>query len=136
MAGDYPTFDDAVDRFRSFLTAQGWPASVRWVPPGGVVFVAGKIFVRTVPAARGDRIARKSYRRAVRRRLGVCLQAIARRRGTTYGHVASPADRDAQERLLVPDGLKLSVAEPRQKVAWVSNPIAWTWRTSSAPPSA
>ena len=74
----------ALDRFRAFPAAEGWPTAVAWVPASRVIRTAGKPIAieSTEPSQRAQ--AAKEYDIARHRGLGVCFDAICTISGTTY----------------------------------------------------
>jgi hypothetical protein len=111
------TFDQAVSRFRAFLSAEGWPTAIRWVEAADVARSGqGRVFIARF-RDNHERQAEKEYEVARHRRLGICFDAVCTVGETTCAMVLSPADAlDAELQMYPCDGgLKLSVAmrEPR-----------------------
>lgn len=117
MPGDGLTFNQAVSRFRAFLTAEGWPTTIRWVRPADVTQKRqGRILIAGLRDDHEGQ-AEKEYDAACHRRLGVCFDAVGTIGGTTCAIVLSPADAlDAELQMYPSDGgLKLSVAMLRSE---------------------
>ena len=127
MDTDYPDFESAAARFREFLAAQGWPATVAWVLPGDVIIRRGKLFVRSESVQGAEGVARHVYVEGARRQLGVCLEAICSSSDRSFARVARPVSEDAASRLLFPDGLKLSIPASKSAVKVVSGWWRWWW---------
>ena len=98
---DYPDFDHAVARLQQFLARNSWPVKINWIQLVG--------FEETRESCEID--ARLHYYGAVKKRLGVALEARFVKNGISHVAVTSPRDRIEQEHLMYPDGLKLSVLE-------------------------
>jgi hypothetical protein len=104
-----PIFEDAMARFRAFLSEQGWPTELVWVRPAdGGRGSPSKHSWRKCPEA----YARKEYNEARAKGLGVCLDAVCIVGSTTCATILYPADERDAELLMFPSdgGLKLSVA--------------------------
>jgi hypothetical protein len=111
-----PEFAGAVQRFRDFLRAEGWPTDLLWVreadivrlPESGVaVFLQGD----DDGAARAERV----FASARAAGLGVALDAVCTLGEATCAVVAWPLDPEEAVRAHYPadGGLKLSVATTR-----------------------
>jgi hypothetical protein len=111
MNEGYPTFENAVSRFRGFLVAQGWPSQVSWIRPRDARFQRRELVIRPVSPATGERHARGVYTRGVAAQLGVMLEGVCQLGDVTFARVVRPLDEDASSRGLFPNGLKLAVPE-------------------------
>jgi hypothetical protein len=111
-----PEFAEAVQRFRDFLRAEGWPMQVLWVreadivrlpDPGIAVFLQGD--------DGGVERAERVFASARAAGLGVAMEAVCTLGDATCAVVAWPRDRDEASREPYPPdgGLKLSAATPR-----------------------
>jgi hypothetical protein len=112
MLVDELTFDQAVSRFRAFLSAEGWPTTIRWVEAADVGRSGqDRIFIAPFRDNHEEQ-AEKEYEVARNRRLGVCFDAVCTVGDATCAIVLSPADAlDAELQMYPSDGgLKLSVA--------------------------
>ena len=109
------TFDQAVSRFRAFLSVEGWPTTIRWVEAADVARSGqGRVFIARFRDNHEGQAA-KEYEIARHSRLGICFDAVCTVGQTTCAMVLSPADAlDAELQMYPSDGgLKLSVAMPR-----------------------
>jgi hypothetical protein len=96
----YLPFDEALAKFVAFAASQGIS--------GDPVFISADSVREPDQNAARDR-AKQAYEEAARRRLGVAIFAVVLSE-TSFGVcVCGPKDADEAERLLFPDGLKLSV---------------------------
>ncbi len=108
---DYPPFADAIARFRSFLDDQGRRGPIRWVFPDDVLLVGGRWIIRPRPQAQVVEEVAAVYQRAAAGRLGVKFGVLCRDGEVLWCYVYYPVDRIEAECGLMPDGLKLSVAD-------------------------
>ncbi len=120
---DYPSFDDACERFEAFAAGQGWPMPVHWIERGNTLRRNQQVFVKV---RNEGNATRREYETAVQARLGVVMEALGVDRQGTYATVWSPRDEANAMRCLVPDGLKLSLPDPRRPVKTVRSDIYWT----------
>lgn len=106
---DYPSFADALARFRSFLDDQGHPGALGWVFPRDTLLVGGRWLLRPrLPDLVLGEVA-AAYQAAVARRLGVRFAVLCAAGEQLWCYVYGPRDRVEAEHCLMPDGLKLSV---------------------------
>lgn len=122
----YPTFDEAVERFRAFAHEQGVDGDLVYVSDADVVILGKDWFVRRVDAASSRALARDAYEAAVVRGLGVSITGVCTVESAVGVHVSGPVDPDEAERLMYPNGLKLSLvtdlpkATPLRWVPWIA----------------
>lgn len=108
-SGDgYPAFEEAASQLRALLSAQGWPRDIHWLTGQRVFGDHRHIVIRVGGSDSLSRIA-EAYRAAVGRSFGVLLYGVARDRQRSYCALWAPATREQAARLLMPDGLKLSL---------------------------
>ena len=105
----YPTFDEAVERFRAFARGHGLDRDLVYVNDDDVVVLGKDWFVRSVDTASSRALAREAYEAAVVRGLGVSLTGVCTVESAVGVHVYGPVDQDEAERLMYPNGLKLSL---------------------------
>lgn len=103
------SFEDAESRFQVFLKDQGFLNDVLYVASGDAILTGGQWYVKPPNPAVSRRRARATYDRAVSRRLGVVLSVVCRVEDRLCAFVNGPSDGNEAERLMYPNGLKLSV---------------------------
>lgn len=131
----YPTFEAASEQLHAFLGRCGWPGAIVWVGPGQLLHSgrgARAVVLVSGVSPQPDR-AERVYREACSRGLGVCLEALCRSDRWSYVRVSMPKTPDAAERMLFPDGLKLSVACNPPKVFETGRLTAWVFRGRLSP---
>jgi hypothetical protein len=109
---DHPGFDEALRRLETLLHSAGVDRPVKFLDESNLIATRGLWSVRDEDDRLAREVARTRYESAVASRLGVSLNAqciIGNFIGVSVGTPSSP---DEAERLLYPDGLKLTVAEP------------------------
>lgn len=122
---DYPSFDDALGRFRSFLDRLGFYDRMEWVCPADVLLISGECFVRPrAPAEVKNEIA-ATYQEGTNRRLGVKFSVLGLGDETVWCYVYVPTDRTDAEYSMMPDGLKLSVPTEPQRCRSVLDDKEW-----------
>ena len=94
-----PPFEEAIYRFRKFLSRNGWPTVIVWV----------RTYEHLEPHPFVD--VMREFEVGRHQGLGVCLTGLRRTGGSTVALVEYPLDSDEAERLMYPSdgGLKLSV---------------------------
>ena len=107
---NYPDFNAARSQFIAFLVQRGKSGEPLWLTRDDVVVVGGTLFINP-PTDGGERAARERYAAGVRRRLGVCLSAFAHVGSRLGCAVYVPNDQSDAEHSLMPNGLKLRVAD-------------------------
>jgi hypothetical protein len=127
MLPDYPEFDEAVVRFKRFLTTNGWPDQIEWIRLRDIVIVRGTPVVRLLAPGKGHKQARLAYEAAVHKRLGVEMFASFLLSDCTCAWVYGPTDEDEASRLLFPDGLKLSADVPQRRALSARGTLQWGW---------
>jgi hypothetical protein len=112
-----PPFAEAVARLVARLREEGWPLALRWIRGADLLRLADAddgLAVVLRADDDGDAEAAGAYAAAVRRGLGVALEAVCTLGELTCVVVASPRDRDQARRLGFADGgLQIVVAQPR-----------------------
>ena len=112
----YPTFDTALDRFRVFAGDHGLPTDFVFLSAEHALLVEDQLFV-TADAFSSDAAARNAYEQAVGRRLGVCIGALGELPDGRLGvYIYGPATEHEAERLMYPNGLKMTIPERRADV--------------------
>jgi hypothetical protein len=119
---DYPSFDQAEDRFRAFVQSQGLTERFVYVTTDDLVVLGSRWFVRRLDPDRARTTARETYDEAVRQGRGVSLTAHCLLNGSLCVHVHGPIDDDEAERLMYPNGLKISIPA-RPPIATAVSPL-------------
>lgn len=122
MHSDYPSFTDAVHRFREFLDHHRWPVEIRWLPDGNLDHKAEHLVLDRA-AFREAEDVRTHYWHAVPQRRGVLFFGLCHDTEYSYCHLWSPSDEDEADDHMMPDGLKLSLPESPPDVT-----VAQGWR--------
>ncbi len=135
---DYPSFADALTRFRAFATSQGAPGELMFLEPEDVVVLSGQFATLRRPSQpeRSER-ARLRYEAAVERRLGVEIAGAISCENRLGCYVYAPATNKESIERLMPDGLKLSLLKPLVKGV-SGGPLVWAlvrWRQRRHPES-
>ncbi len=106
---DYPEFEEAVARFVAFARGQGICESVVFVCSGDVAMTQGRIHVRLPDPDRSRQCAKRLYEAAAARRRGVIIGGLCVVDCHFCAYVYGPVDDDEASRLMVPDGVKLTI---------------------------
>jgi len=108
--GDYPQFETAVARFRSFASGHGHGSNLRFVDCSKVLVLRCGLYARIDSPAISTANARIVYEAAVARRLGVQISAIAKvASGELLAFIYGPDTISQAEALMYPNGLKMSI---------------------------
>jgi hypothetical protein len=122
---DYPPFQEAVVRFRSFLNDQGLRGPIGWIFPSDVCLVAGGWVIRPrLQEIVLEEIA-TAYQQAFSRRLGVQFGVLCLEGEVAWSYIFCPTDQTEALRCMMPDGLKLSVPTSPDKARKVKNDGEW-----------
>jgi hypothetical protein len=121
----YPNFDEAEARFRVFARGQGFNLQIIHARRDDLIFANGRWFARRVEPNRSRSWARRAYEAATTRGFGVSLTGRCILNGAIGVYVYGPIDADEAERLMYPNGLKLSIVVTLPK-AEVVGPLRWT----------
>jgi hypothetical protein len=122
---DYPSFADAVARFRSFLDDQGNKGAIQWVFPHDVLLVSDQWFIRPRPQPVTLEEVNAAYHCAIARRLGVKFGVLCREGDILWCYIYAPEDRFEAECGLMPDGLKLSIPAPLGEGRLITDDGIW-----------
>ena len=106
---DYPSFTEAETRFLEFVRAHGIHGQIIHVSNDDLVVLNGQWFARCIDADSARLRAREAYERAVCHGRGVSLTGHCLLDEAVCVHVYGPVDDDESERLMYPNGLKLSI---------------------------
>lgn len=114
----YPTFAAAIDALQAF-TAERYPGRKPRFAAASQMDIRGrKLYVHLQDGLVAMKRARATYRHAARKRLGVLISALGElNSGEMLTYVYGPRDPDEAQRLMYPDGLKLSLGSPFDIVA-------------------
>ena len=123
-APDYPTFDRAEERFRTFARDQGRDRAIVYLSQRHLIRISGHWFVRRVDRERSRSEARRAYDAAVSQGLGVALTGHFILGGAICVHVSGPVDEDGASRLMYPNGLNLSLLCDLRRAVEVG-PVRW-----------
>ena len=121
---DYPGFDEAEGRFRAFVRGQGVTDQLVHATTDDLLVPGSQWFVRRTDPNRARTRARETYEQAVRQGRGVSLTGHCILNGALCVRVYGPVDDDEAERLMYPNGLKLSVVKELPRAAFVGR-IRW-----------
>ena len=128
----YPSFDDALARFRSFAGEHGLGTNLVFVSAEHALLVSDQLSI-TADALQPDVSTRQIYERAVARRLGVALGAVGELPDRRLGvYVYGPSTENEAERLMYPNGLKMTIPERNTSVRVVGNAKMWLMRLRHA----
>ena len=122
MHSEYPSFSDAVERFRELLDRFRWPVEIRWLPAGTLARKRGHLVLDESTFRDPDEV-RTQYWHAVPRRRGVLLFGLCHDTSYSYCHLWAPSDEDEADDHQMPDGLKLELPEHPPEVV-----VARGWR--------
>jgi len=119
-------FDEVVLDFQKFLSNQGWPNEINWVPRGGIVFWNGMMFIRTKSKKKSKADARNAYATGVRNGLRQSIEGICCTSEATWAHVSSPFNQDTPERFPYRIfGSKMCVSGKPVEIIFVTNILYW-----------
>ncbi|HYI10493.1 MAG TPA: hypothetical protein VEK57_15640 [Thermoanaerobaculia bacterium] len=108
----YPPFDEVLAKFASFARSQNVSGELVFVSPHDAFLIRGALYIQVPEQAPARHRAKQAYEEAARRRLGVVVSAFAGLPGGALAiYVYGPKKSDEAERLMFPDGLKLSVPQ-------------------------
>ena len=116
----YPSFAEAIEQFRAFVRGQGMDRDVVHVNDKDIVVVGRDWFVRRMDTERSTASARATYETAVARGMGVSLAGVCLVGSAVGVHIYGPVDQDEAERLMYPNGLKLSLVTDLPKATSLS----------------
>ncbi len=126
MKDKLQNFDEVVLDFQKFLSNQGWPNEIHWVPRGGIVFWNGMMFIRTKSKNKSKADARKAYATGVRNGLRQSIEGICCTSEATWAHVSSPFNQDTPERIPYRIfGSKMYVSGKPVEIIFVTNILSW-----------
>jgi hypothetical protein len=123
--GSYPTFEQALAKFRSFASEHGLATELVFLAAENALVIGDQLYI-DLEALRSPASAREAYEQAVGRRLGVAIGALGElpdRRLAVY--VYSPSTENEAERLMYPDGLKMTKPERNIAIRLVSRTRMW-----------
>lgn len=130
--GFYPSFDQARTKLVSFAGQHGLATDLVFISAEHALLVGDQLYV-TAEALQPDIAARQLYEGAVARRLGVALGAVGELPNRRLGvYVYGPSTENESERLMYPDGLKMTIPERNIKVRIVGNTRMWLLRLRHA----
>jgi hypothetical protein len=121
----YPPFEQALAKFRSFASEHGLATELVFLTAENALLIGDQLYM-TVEALRSPAGAREAYEHAVGRRLGVAVGALGElpdRRLAAY--VYGPSTENEAERLMYPDGLKMTIPERNIVVRFVGRTKMW-----------
>jgi hypothetical protein len=122
------SFEEASERFCTFLRQNGYPEKVLWVEQANLVWDKRRLWVRDDPLAVEH--AGRRYTDAIRAGFGINLNAFAVAGDKTVAGVIVPVDDDAAQRHLIPyGGLKLSALKTMHSGRLVSSRPIWLFRS-------
>jgi hypothetical protein len=123
--GFYPSFDRALEDFRAFAGAHGFGTSLVFVSAKHAVLIGDQLSI-TAKALQSDVEARQTYELAVARGLGVALGAVGALPDQRLGvYVYGPNTENEAERLMYPNGLKMTIPERNVTVRVVGITKMW-----------
>jgi len=104
-------FEQAVERFRSFLVHQGHSPNVIWIEPTNIVLTGDRrILVYHAEEEGGAELAaRKVFEQGIAEGNGVVINGLFPKKDATYAFIWFPRDRAEAEYEMVPTGVKLRV---------------------------
>ena len=109
---DYPPFEEAVERTRTFLGDQNITGTIRWVGVEDCAFRKKGLYVSPSDSKLAETEVRTTYAAAVERRLGVELAMLYEVDGLALCSIYAPRTAMDSEYSLMGDGLKLSIVQP------------------------
>jgi hypothetical protein len=128
-----PTFEEACNRFRKFLSATKWPEEFVWLRPDDVLVTSQRFFFVKSPASASNQAHyRKQFETGMERELGVEIQALSKSKAKTYCFVWTPTDEDESTRYMMPitgDYLKMSIPTRRSMLLAkeIRSDICWLY---------
>jgi hypothetical protein len=124
-----PSFEQAIERFKGFMAAQGFPQDLRWVFAGDVTSKERKIWVRLPLKEDNPDCARRHYDLGLQRGLGIRLAVLCVIDNISYCYVWLPKDALDAEYALLAGGLKLSVPTNLPVACKARSGLVWRLRT-------
>jgi hypothetical protein len=121
------TLDAAEQRFRIFLSSNGYPGTIRWLMRDDVLVDEKRHFWVRQNNAKAQRHAVLQYCEGFKRNLGIALHAVCATEAETFALVFVPADDSDRQYHLMGHGLKLSCPTDIQRASRVENPLKWLY---------
>jgi hypothetical protein len=112
----YPPFDDALAKFVAFAESRGILHETVFVSGDDAFRIRGELYVCLPEQQVARSRAKQAYEDAARRRLGVVISTIGVADGRLAFYIYGPKNADEAERLMFPDGLKLSVPQVARSI--------------------
>jgi hypothetical protein len=124
----YPSFPEALAKFRSFARTHGFSTDLVFVSVEHARLIGDQLYV-TVEAFHSEAAARTIYERAVGCRLGVAVGGVGEIPDGRLGvYVYGPSTENEAERLMYPNGLKITIPERKIFVRLIGGLKMWLLR--------
>lgn len=124
MSEPYPTFDAALEHFRSFLAENEQPTDIQWVFRDHVYADRNTFYIPTTIPESNTELAVRAFHAGTTKDQ-VALKAIARLHNTTTVATVWYPLTDQHRPQGWPQGLRYSIAEPLQSAVYVTG--GWQW---------
>lgn len=122
---DYPPFEIAVARFRSFLNDLGHRGPIAWVSPSDALLVSNGWLIRPRAQDMVQHDVMAVYETGIERRLGVKFGVLCFEGTIAWCYIYVPSDQTEAEYGMMPDGLKLSVPTAPLQCRRVTDESEW-----------
>jgi hypothetical protein len=125
----YPSFDEALSKFREFLEGNGYGKDVVWVTSDDVLLSTRRLVYVKVPApASNEKNVRQLFDSGVAQGMGILLDTVCECGGTTFSYAWVPRHRSEAQQALMPSGLKMSAQTGSSRVAakTVKSTLRWS----------
>lgn len=124
----YPSFGEALARLRSFAHQYGFSTDLVFITAEHALLVRDRVYV-TAEALHSIDDARAPYEHAVACELGVALGAVGELPNRKLAFfIYGPSTQNEAERLMYPNGLKLTAPECAVAIQIISKPKLWLLR--------
>lgn len=123
-----PTFDNAENQFRDFLSENGSSPQLMWVTPDDVLLTGRKLIYIKKPVPTSNRsLARELFETGMAQQLGVLFATLCNFEGATCCYVWIPVDRSESQYALMPTALKMSAhtGDSRMAGKLISSQTYW-----------
>lgn len=121
---EMPTFPEAIEQFREFLTKEGHPKRILWICREDIAWHDFKFYIKKPLPAANERLVEKLYEQGRERGFGVSLDVFCLLDSYPCCYIWLPEDEQEAELAMVA-GLKMSVPVNPALAKPVKNWLLW-----------
>jgi hypothetical protein len=121
----FSDFDLAVEAFREFLAAHGWPTQLKWLVSSRAFWDRDRLYVYCTSHPEDPTCHRERFRKALEAGVNIALVAYGQHHGSAWVGLETPGLDSRGDAIKESGSHNLKLVQPPLAVVEVRSPLKW-----------